>query len=147
MRENAVLLLLGDGPDRDKTERQCEELGIRDKVLFMGNQKQPEDYYQAFDLFLLPSLYEGLPGVLVEAQAAGLRCFVSDTITREAQATELVTYLRIEQPAAVWAEKILACINYERQNTYQKMVDGGFDIKTQANGYRNFYLNGEVLGL
>lgn len=143
LQDNAALLLLGDGSDREKIEQECEKLGIKERVLFLGNQRHPEDYYQAFDFFLLPSLYEGLPGVLVEAQAAGLYCLVSDKITKEAQVTELVTYLDIEGPAEVWAEEILAHKNYERQNTYRKMVESGFDVKTQAEGYRNFYLNGD----
>lgn len=143
LREDAVLVLLGDGPDKEKTERKCEELKIKEQVLFMGNQKNPEVFYQAFDVFLLPSFYEGLPGVLVEAQAAGLCCFVSDTVTREAQATDLVTYLSIEQSAEVWAEEILSHVNYVRRNTCQEIVKSGFDVKTQALGYRNFYLNGD----
>ncbi|MDD6811856.1 MAG: glycosyltransferase family 1 protein [Lachnospiraceae bacterium] len=146
-REDAVLFLLGDGPDREKIEQKCEELGIRDKVFFTGNQKEPEAYYQAFDVFLLPSFYEGLPGVLVEAQAAGLRCFVSDTITKEAQATELVTYLSIEQPAKKWAEEILSQASYERKDRYQELSASGFDVKSQAEGYRKFYLNGDCSGL
>lgn len=146
-REDAVLILLGDGPDKEKMEQKCEELGIRDKVLFEGNQKHPEEYYQAFDFFLLPSFYEGLPGVLVEAQAAGLRCFASDTITTEAKATELVTYLSIEKPAERWAEAILSQTDYERKDVYQEMVASGFDVKTQAEGYKNFYLSGDSSGL
>lgn len=145
--ENAVLILLGDGPDREKMERKCEELHIRDKVRFEGNQKNPEEYYQAFDFFLLPSFYEGLPGVLVEAQAAGLRCFVSDTITKEAKATELVTYLGIEQPPIKWAEAILTERDYERQNVYEQMAASGFDVKMQAEAYRNFYERGDSSGL
>ncbi|MCH5255764.1 MAG: glycosyltransferase family 1 protein [Lachnospiraceae bacterium] len=143
MRDDAVLVLLGDGPDRDKIELKCEELGIRDKVLFMGNCKQPEDYYQAFDIFLLPSLYEGLPGVLVEAQAAGLRCIVSDTVTREARATDLVTYMDIKQPASVWAKEIVAQLDYDRCVTFEEIAEKGLDIKKQALAYREFYLNGD----
>lgn len=143
VREDAVLVLLGDGPDRAAAEDRCKELGIREKVLFMGNCKQPEDYYQAFDLFLLPSLYEGLPGVLVEAQAAGLRCLVSDTVTTEARATDLVTYLDIRKPASVWADEILVQADYERRNTYQEIAAAGLDIKKQAEAYRCFYLNGD----
>lgn len=143
MREDAVLVLLGDGPDKAAIEDKCTELGIREKVLFLGNCKQPEDYYQAFDLFLLPSLYEGLPGVLVEAQASGLRCLVSDTVTKEAQATDLVTYLDIRTPASAWADEILARADYERRDTYQEIAAAGLDIKKQAEAYRCFYLNGD----
>lgn len=143
IREDTVLVLLGEGPDKSSIEQKCTELGVRDKVLFMGNCKQPEDYYQAFDFFLLPSLYEGLPGVLVEAQAAGLRCLVSDTVTREAQATDLVTYMDIGEPASVWADEILKQADYNRRNTYREIEEAGLDVKKQAEAYRNFYLNGD----
>ena len=143
MRKDAVLLLIGDGDDREKIEKKCGELGVRDHVLFMGNQRNPEDYYQAFDFFLLPSFYEGLPGVLVEAQAAGLKCLVSDTVTKEAQATDLVTYMSIDGPAEAWAKELLSQIGYARRNTYREMADNGFDVKAQAEAYRNFYLNGD----
>lgn len=142
-REDAALILVGDGPGREAVSRKCRELGIADKVLFAGNQRNPEDYYQAFDFFLLPSLYEGLPGVLIEAQAAGLRCLVSDTVTREAQITDLVTYMSIRQPARAWAEEILSQIGYERRNTCEEIVKSGFDVETQAAGYRKFYQNGD----
>lgn len=143
MREDVMLILLGDGPDRAAIEDKCKELGIRDKVLFTGNCRQPEDYYQAFDFFVLPSLYEGLPGVLVEAQAAGLRCLVSDTVTREAQATDLVTYMDIRKPASAWADEILAQADYTRRDTWREIEEAGLDIIKQAEAYRYFYLNGD----
>lgn len=146
-RQDAVLLLLGEGPDQKEIEDKCRVLGIADRVRFLGNQRRPEDYYQAMDLFLLPSFFEGLPGVLVEAQAAGLRCLVSDTITREAQITDLVTYLSIEQPAARWAEEIISQACYLRTDTCQKIKDAGFDVSAQAVGYRNFYQKGDTAGL
>lgn len=147
LKKDVVLLLLGDGEDKAKIERKCEELGIKEHVLFMGNQRRPEDYYQVFDFFLLPSFYEGLPGVLVEAQAAGLKCIVSDKVTKEAQATDLVTYMSIEQPAEAWAKEILQQADYDRRNTYQEIVQSGFDVKAQAKIYRNFYLNGDSSAL
>lgn len=147
IRQDAVLLLLGEGPDQENIRAKCNTLGIADKVRFLGNQRRPQDYYQAMDMFLLPSYFEGLPGVLVEAQAAGLKCFVSDTITREAAATDLVTYLGIEQPARNWAKRIVEATDYKRQDTYQIMKEAGFDVKTQAAGYRLFYEKGDISGL
>lgn len=144
LREDTVLLLLGEGPDQEKIREKCRMLGIEDKVRFLGNQRRPEAYYQAMDLFVLPSFFEGLPGVLVEAQAAGLKCFVSDTVTREAQAAELVIWLGIGQPADVWAKRIQAEAVYERRNTCQAMREAGFDVKTQAEAYRLFYQKGDV---
>ena len=142
-REDVMLVLLGDGPNKPAIEEKCRDLGIGDKVLFVGNCKHPEDYYQAFDFFLLPSLYEGLPGVLVEAQAAGLRCLVSDTVTREAQATDLVNYMDIRLPARAWADEVLAQVGYNRRDTCREIEDAGLDIKKQAEAYRYFYLNGD----
>lgn len=147
LKPDAVLLLLGEGPDQESIREKCRRLGIQDRVRFLGNQKRPEDYYQAMDIFLLPSFFEGLPGVLVEAQAAGLRCFVSDTVTREAEATDLVTYLSIEQPAEAWAGQIAEAADYERRNTFQRMKDAGFDVKAQAACYRLFYQKGDSSGL
>ncbi len=147
IRQDVVLLLLGEGSDMDKIKEKCRLLGVEDKVRFLGSQKRTEEYYQAMDIFVLPSFFEGLPGVLVEAQAAGLKCFVSDTVTREAEATDLVTYLSIGQPAGKWAESIQAGAAYVRQNTCQRMKDAGFDVKAQAAGYRLFYQKGDCSGL
>lgn len=139
-RKDALLFLLGDGGDRPAMEERCRQLGIGDSVRFMGNRKDAERFYQAMDFFLLPSFFEGLPGVLVEAQAAGLRCMVSDTVTREAKATDLVTYMSIEESPARWAEEILKQADYDRRDTAQELREAGFDVRTQAQGYRRFYL-------
>lgn len=85
--------------------------------------------------------------MLVEAQAAGLKCLVSDRITREAEATDLVTYLSIDRPADEWAGRIQEEAVYERRNTYQTMRDAGFDVEAQAAGYRLFYQKGDCSGL
>lgn len=143
-RADAYLVLVGDGPDREEMEERCDQLGIRDRVLFAGNQREPWRFYQAFDLFLLPSFFEGLPGVLVEAQAAGLVCFVSDTITREAQAVEDVFYLSLRQPASEWASQMLQKAAYERKSTCRILQEAGFDAASQALGYCNFYENGDL---
>jgi glycosyltransferase involved in cell wall biosynthesis len=143
-RDDAVLLLLGEGPDMDVIKEKCRRLNIFDKVIFAGNQKETEKYYQAMDVFLLPSFLEGLPGVLMEAQAAGLRCFVSDAVTREAKATDLVTYLSIEQPPENWADEILKTASCERRDTYEELAAAGFDVRQQADAYRAFYQKGDA---
>lgn len=142
-RPDACLLLLGDGEDRASMEEKSRQLGVADRVHFLGNRRDAERFYQAMDIFLLPSFFEGLPGVLVEAQAAGLRCLVSDTVTREAKATDLVTYLGIGEPPAQWAKEILKQADYERRDTAQEMRAAGFDVRTQAEGYNHFYLTGD----
>ena len=139
-KPDAALLLLGDGADRPAMEEKSKELGIADKVHFLGNRKDTERYYQAMDIFLLPSFFEGLPGVLVEAQAAGLKCLVSDTVTKEARATDLVTYLSIEDPPEVWTGEILKQAGYVRRDTAEELRAEGFDVRRQAENYRRFYL-------
>lgn len=146
-REDAVLLLVGDGPGRVEIEEKCRELSLSDRVLFVGNRRDVWRFYQAFDLFVLPSLYEGLPGVLVEAQAAGLPCFVSDTVTREAQATELVQYLSLSLSPAKWALRMVSQTNAARENMYDRMRSAGFDVTIQAQGYQKFYEKGDLSGL
>ena len=147
VRPDAVLLLLGEGEKKPAMEERCRQLGIAGQVKFMGNRKDAERYYQAMDIFLLPSFFEGLPGVLVEAQAAGLKCFVSDTVTREAKATDLVTSLSIEQPAQGWAKEILERADYERRDTAQELTAAGFNVYTQAGGYRLFYEKEDTSGI
>lgn len=141
-RPDAVLLLLGDGADRPAMEEKCRQLGIADRVRFLGNRKDTQRYYQAMDVFLLPSFFEGLPGVLVEAQAAGLKCIVSATVTREAQATDLVVYRSIQEPAKNWAGEILKQADYVRTDTTEQLRGAGFDVRVQAEEYRRFYMCG-----
>ncbi len=143
MRSDAVLLLLGDGAARPAMEERCRELGIADRVRFLGNRKDTEHYYLAMDVFLLPSFFEGLPGVLVEAQAAGLACIVSDTVTREAEATDLVTWLSIDDPPERWADEVIKRAAYARRDTGEEMRKAGFDVRTQAGRYTAFYKSGE----
>lgn len=87
------LVMLGDGELREKTGQLAEELGIKEQVLFAGVVANVPDYLSAMDIFLLPSLYEGLPVVCVEAQAAGLPCLISDQVTREIALTDQVWFL------------------------------------------------------
>lgn len=141
-RSDAVLLLLGDGAARQAMEERCRELGIAERVKFLGNRKDTERYYQAMDVFLLPSFFEGLPGVLVEAQAAGLVCIVSDTVTREAEATDLVSWLSIDEPPERWAEEVIKQAAYARRDTSKELTEAGFDVRTQAAGYTAFYRDG-----
>ena len=101
-RPNARLLLLGQGPLEAETRALAQELGVADRVIFAGVRTNVQVFYHAMDAFLLPSLFEGLPVVLVEAQAAGLPCFVSDTIDRGAAFADGVHFLPLGDTDA-WA--------------------------------------------
>ncbi len=101
------LLMLGKGSLMDDMKKLAEKLHIADRCIFAGNKSNASDYYQAMDYFCFPSRYEGLPGSVVEAQAAGLQCLVSDTITPEVNVTELVSMRSINSEPRDWARKIL----------------------------------------
>ena len=101
------LLMLGKGPLMDEMQKLADKLHIYDRCIFAGNKSNASDYYQAMDYFCFPSRYEGLPGSVIEAQAAGLQCLVSDAVTPEVNVTELVSMMSINSEARDWARKIL----------------------------------------
>ncbi|OUO45398.1 glycosyl transferase family 1 [Olsenella sp. An285] len=102
-RPDAILLLAGEGDSRPSIERRVSELGLADRVKFLGQRSDVERLYSAADTFVLPSLYEGLPVVSVEAQASGLPCLLSDQITREVDVTGNVRFLPIVD-SDLWAD-------------------------------------------
>ncbi|MCL2410685.1 MAG: glycosyltransferase family 1 protein [Treponema sp.] len=137
---NAILLLVGDGVLRKNIEKKVEKLGLKDNVIFTGVRSDIPELLCAMDVFLLPSLYEGLPVTLVEAQANGLRCIISDVITQEAKVTNLLEYLPLQESASYWARKILEFEKgYERENMQKVMANAGFDIKNVAKWLEDFY--------
>ena len=91
------LVILGDGELKEEIEALIEQKGMKPYIIMLGNKSNVEDYYQAFDVFLLPSHYEGFPMVVVEAMASGLPIVLSDTITRELSFGKDVYYLPLKQ--------------------------------------------------
>ena len=137
----SVLLLVGKGETEDSIHEKAEAMGLRDTVRFLGVRSDVERLYQAMDVFVLPSLFEGLPVVGVEAQANGLPCVFSDTITKEAKVTGLVTFQSLSRPAKDWADCILSrTVREARENASEDVVKAGYDIKTVAKELENFYL-------
>ena len=144
---NAVLLLVGDGELRGDIEKKVDEMGLKDDVIFTGIRSDIPELLCAMDVFLFPSLWEGLPVTLVEAQASGVRCVVSDVITKETALTDLIEYISLEKSAAHWADKILVYNNgYERRNMQEEIKLAGFDIKELSSWLENFYLGAENNG-
>lgn len=138
---NAVLLLVGGGEDMAKIQTKAHALGIAEHVRFLGVRSDVADLMQAMDVFVFPSLYEGLGIVLIEAQAAGLPCVVSDTIPREAYLTDLVTAEKLSSSVETWAEKILAKRAIPRIDRQAEIAAHGFDITTEAVKLQEFYIN------
>lgn len=139
------LLLLGEGSGMEEIRKKAEELGVLDRVDFLGNRANVADYYQAMDCFVFPSLYEGLPGTVLEAQAAGLPCVVSDAVTKEVGITDLVAFLPLSAFRKDWAETVLKKAEGPRKDRTEQIRQSGFDVKTQAAFMQRFYETGELL--
>ena len=140
-----VLLLLGEGSGMEDIRILSRELGIGDKVYFLGNKSNVNDYYQAMDYFVYPSRFEGMPGTIVEAQTAGLRCLMSDTICKEVIATELVTTRSISEDPGLWADEIEQHLQYQRSSRVDEMKELGFDVHGQAVLMTDFYTKEKLL--
>lgn len=142
--ENATLLLVGDGELRAENEQLANDLGIRDRVLFAGLRSDVDRLLQAMDVFVFPSLYEGLPLSIIEAQAAGLPCLISDKVPIECKKTDLITQLPLDASPAEWAEAVLAAAKQPRTDTLMQIREAGFDIRANAEWLQNYYLSFEV---
>lgn len=142
---SAILLWLGDGPLRGQTEELIKKYDLQKSVRLLGNRNNVNEYLQAMDVFILPSYFEGLPVSLIEAQAAGLQCYVSDRVTREADITGLCTFLPIDDSKA-WADKILRG-KLVHQNTLSAVVRAGYDIKTTSAWLEEFYFKAAAVDM
>lgn len=138
---NTVLLLIGTGILEQEIKEKVKSLGLDDAVFFLGRRIDVNKLMQGFDIFLLPSLYEGLPLVGIEAQAAGLKCLISDTVTEEIKITDLVDFISLSS-LSEWTKTILKYENnYNRKDTYEEIVNAGYDVAHAAEKLQNFYLN------
>jgi len=138
---DAVLLLIGEGELRGKTEDKVKALGLESSVVFAGVRSDISDLLCAMDVFLFPSLYEGLGIVLIEAQANGLHCITSDVVPQESNVTNLIEYISLNKPSSYWAEKVLSLASgYERKDMQEEIKQAGFDIKEVAKWMEEFYL-------
>jgi len=163
IRPDAVLMIVGDGSLREQVVSWIEEtdktlvtkklISIKDKIILTGNKSPVSPFYQAFDAFLFPSLYEGMPGTVVEAQAAGLNSLIADTITRLVKITDLVEFESLNNNEKQWAKKLnsmLGRISVEElynnrlvnNNAVQDiMKDSYYDVNKQVGYYTELYTN------
>lgn len=141
-KPNSVLILVGDGDLKTSIEDKVNKLRLKDSVIFTGVRSDVPQLLQGMDVLLFPSFFEGLPGVVLEAQAAGLPCIISDKITQEVKITDLVEYVSLDESAEYWAKKVMKYSQgFERRNTYNEIVEAGYDIESVAKWYQEFYLN------
>lgn len=139
INSQSVLVMAGEGEMTDAVKARIEEHQLGDSVMLIGNCNRVPELMRSFDAFLLPSLWEGLPVVLVEAQAAGLPCFCSDTVSKEGDLAGNVKYIPLDEADAEWAQKILG----GKKSTEQEVASGfsatGYDLSQNAQVLLNVY--------
>jgi len=144
---NFKVMCLGDGPLRGRIEEEATKSNVLDYISFLGNKAEVYKYYNAFDLFVLPSHFEGLPVVMVEAQANNLELLVSDTITKDAQIGSCVSYIPLEVDQWVYSikeafgKRLITQVRNQKESTFNKLKDSRFDIDINASQLVNYYKN------
>lgn len=143
-KENSILLLVGQGPLMEEIKEKVKTLGIEDSVKFLGQRNDVNELYNAMDLFLFPSLYEGLGMVLIEAQANGLPCIASTEIPEIAKVTHDVEFINLNDNILNWINKILKYLNNKRNDNQKNIFSCGYDIKNAIKKLEKYY--GEMCG-
>lgn len=139
---NAVLLLVGDGELEGQIREKVKQRKLEDAVIFYGNCRDTSRLYQAMDVFCLPSFYEGVPVVAIEAQANGLPVLISDRVSGEAKITGSCEMVPLEMSPGVWAGRLLKCMLYDVKRARGRilMERVGYSIKIEAKGLLEYYL-------
>jgi glycosyltransferase involved in cell wall biosynthesis len=139
--EDSALMLVGTGELEDFLKDKIRKLKIEDKVIFTGFRNDIPDLLQAMDVFLFPSLFEGLGIVLIEAQAASLKCITSkNVVPKETNVSELIEYVSLNESVKIWADKVLeASIKYNRVEMKNEIENMGFSIEKVSKEIQGFY--------
>lgn len=137
---NVKLVLVGDGELFDSIQKKVELLRLSNNVVFLGLRNDVNDLLQAFDLFIMPSLYEGLPVSIIEAQAAGLRCIISERVPIECDITGNVYQLDLNDGAQKWAKEIIKLQEYKRLNMKKVITEANYDISGNTKVISEIYL-------
>ena len=140
MQPATVLLVVGEGDQRTAMEDLISRYNLQENVFFLGGRNDVNEIMMGLDVFLLPSRFEGLPIVLVEAQCTGLPCLVSDRVTREIKVNENVKYLPIDNAEKLWAEEsIMVSQKENRENAMSQIQEAGYEITTASKDLEMYY--------
>lgn len=140
--EHARLVLPGDGQLLEQMKEKVKYLGIEDKVLFPGARNDMNQWYQAMDVFCMPSRFEGLGIVLIEAQAAGLPCICSMAVPEEVEIAD--SFVRLPFDVEAWKEQILKYADKGREDNMRKLKEAGYDIHNQIKVIEHYYSGGNT---
>ena len=145
MQPAAILLIVGEGNQRTTMEDLVSRYNLQNNVFFLGSRNDVNEIMMGMDAFLLPSRFEGLPIVLIEAQCTGLPCLVSDSVTREVKVNGNVKFLPIDNAEKLWAKECAHSLQNEyRENAAIHIVEAGYEIKRAAKDLELYYI--EALG-
>ena len=134
-------MLVGEGDEKKKIEDKVNQLGISEQVIFTGVRVDVNELMQAMDVLAFPSLYEGLPVTMIEAQSAGLPCVISDHISEECIVTSnLVSVMKLSDSAEGWAECVLQKVKDGHRNTSEEIEKVGYNIEIAAKKLEQIYL-------
>lgn len=134
-------VLIGDGELKKEVEKYSKDKGVSEMITFIGITNKVRDYLMGFDCFVMPSLYEGLPVSGIEAQAAGLPCFFSDTITKDLSITENTHFLSLDDAPEYWLDSIMNCVSsFKRKNEQLSINRNGYDINQVVNSIEIIYM-------
>ena len=139
-RPDSQLVIIGTGELENKLRQQTRELGVEDCVTFTGVLSNVNEWYSAFDVFAMTSLYEGLPVVAIEAQAADLPCVLTDTITPEVKITDNVRFFGLHDDPLRWAQPIMEIKPAKRVSRAAELREAGYDITSEAKRMQELYL-------
>lgn len=144
--KNTVLFLLGDGEEKEKILEKVKNLDLVDCVRFLGVRNDVNKIMQCMDVMLFPSLFEGLPVTIIEAQASSLPCVLSDTITKECKITENVEFLSLKTDVDAWSNVTLKMSKLPRYDSSNDIIKSGYDIEQNAIWLQNFYILKTIKG-
>ena len=146
LRGDSVLLLVGDGPLLEEFTEKVRALGLESSVIFAGSVNDIENYYQAMDVFILPSFYEGMPAVGSEVQVSGLPFLCSDRVTPETKFCDNLEFMSLNHSAGEWAREALRISEgHIRRDMRDIARNAGFDVRTQAAKMSKWYC--DLLGI
>lgn len=141
-RQDALLVLIGEGPLKEEVEQKVKSLKLEDKVLFLGLRDDVSRLMNGADVFLLPSLFEGLPIVSIESQTNGLPIVMSEGVTRESGITDIASFVSFDSSLEVWVNALLKEQDGKRTDYAAKVRMKNFDLTLEAGKLRNFYMSG-----
>lgn len=140
LKENCKLMLVGQGATMELVKEKVKKLKLEDKVIFVGERIDANRFYQAFDLFVFPSIYEGLGIVLIEAEVSGLPCLVSTEVPKLTKIIDDIDYISLEAPIHKWVDSANNILEkFERKNIYNLISNKGFNIEMEVKKLEKIY--------